>query len=368
MKLRLFGQDFQPLVLLVTLAIGIAGALVARQLSLPLPWLLGAAMAVGGVALSDFRLVGHKLQFPVKLRDFFVPIIGVMIGGAFTPALVGSIPLWWPTVLALFLYVPLAHASSYFIYSRFGHYDRETAFFSATPGGLIEAVTLGEEAGGDPTILTMLQFARLLLCIIIVPVAFTLSEGVLVGSASGVSVGGPNRPDMTLVDAGILIVCGVVGYLGFKRLKLPAAIIAGPIFVSGLAHLAGLTAAQPPSFLIALTQLIVGTTLGVRFVAIERRQAMKGLFLALFSVSSALILALIFGMALYRFVDEPVKAVVLAYAPGGVSEMSLIALSLQISVVFVSLHHVARIVITIFFARVGYRLLVRFSGGGKPKE
>jgi membrane AbrB-like protein len=368
LKLRLFGQDYHPLVLVVTLLIGIAGALIARQLSLPLPWLLGAAIAVGTGALAGLRPGGHNLQFPVRLRVFFVPIIGVMIGGAFTPELISSIPLWWPTVLALFLYVPCSHAASYLIYRKLGHYDRETAFFSAMPGGLIEAVTMGEEAGGDPTILTLLQFARLLLCIIIVPLAFTLVEGALVGSASGVSVGGPGRPDMTLYDAGILVVCAVVGYHGFKRLKMPAAVIAGPICVSGLAHLAGITDAQPPVFLIALTQLIVGTTLGVRFVAIDRRQALKGLMLALLSVASVLSLAVIFALTLYRFVDEPVKAVVLAYSPGGVTEMSLIALSLQISVVFVALHHVIRILITILVARIGYRLLVRFSGGGKPEE
>ena len=150
-------------------------------------------------------------------------------------------------------------------------------------------------------------------------------------------------------------------------MKFPAAVISGPIFVSGLVHLAGITDAQPPVVLIALTQLVVGITLGVRFVTIDRTQALKGLRLALLSVLSVLGLAVIFAVALYRFVDEPVKAAVLAYAPGGVTEMSLIALSLQISVVFVALHHVARIVITIFFARIGYRFLVRYSAGAKPE-
>jgi hypothetical protein len=117
-----------------------------------------------------------------------------------------------------------------------------------------------------------------------------------------------------------------------------------------------------------MTQLVVGITLGVRFVGIERRQALKGLMLGFLSVVTVLTLALIFSLSLYSFVDEPVKAVVLAYAPGGVTEMSLIALSLQISVVFVSLHHVVRIAITIFVARIGYRILVRMSGGGTPTE
>lgn len=365
MTLRLFGSEFHVPTLLITLVIALTGALIARLIFLPLPWLLGAVIAVGGAALFDFRPRGHNIQFPVKLREFFVPIIGVMIGGAFTPQLVASIPQWWPTVLALLLYVPFAHASSYLIYHKLGGYDRKTAFFSGMPGGLIEAIVMGEEVGADSVMVTMLQFCRLLLCIIIVPIAFTVVEGGLVGSASGVSVGGPGRPDMTAYDAMILAACAVIGYFGFKRLRLPAAVIAGPIFVSGLAHLAGLTAAQPPSFLIAVTQLVVGTTLGVRFVTIDRRQALKGLRLAFLSVSSVLGLAVIFAFVLYRFVGEPMEAVVLAYSPGGVTEMSLIALSLQISVVFVSLHHLARIIMTILIARLGYRILIGGSNATK---
>jgi len=368
MTIRWFGQDYDLVALIATLVVALIGAQVAKLLVLPLPWLLGATIAVGGAALAGFTPGGEPMQFPLNLRVFCVPVIGVMIGGAFTPELMSAVPLWWPTVLAMCLYVPCAHMTSYLLYRRFGRYDRETAYFSATPGGLIEAIALGEEAGGDPATLALLQFSRLLLCIIVVPLAFTLAEGVVVGSAAGASVGGPDRPDMTFFDAAILTACAVVGYLGFKRLRLPAAVITGPIFLSGMAHLAGITSAQPPVVLIAITQLIVGVTLGVRFALMDRVQALKGLVLALISVLSALGLGVLFGLALYRIVGESAKAVILAYAPGGVTEMSLIALSLQISVVFVSLHHVARIVITITFARLGYRLLLRLSDGGEPRK
>ena len=49
----------------------------------------------------------------------------------------------------------------------------------------------------------------------------------------------------------------------------------------------------------------------------------------------------------------------LAFAPGGVSEMSLVALSLHVSAVFVSLHHMVRIVLAVVVARSGQRFLAR---------
>jgi uncharacterized protein len=51
-------------------------------------------------------------------------------------------------------------------------------------------------------------------------------------------------------------------------------------------------------------------------------------------------------------VGEPVPAVILAFAPGGINEMSLVALSLQLSTVYVTLHHLARIVLAVAVMRL----------------
>ncbi|MCC5968641.1 MAG: AbrB family transcriptional regulator [Pararhodobacter sp.] len=56
---------------------------------------------------------------------------------------------------------------------------------------------------------------------------------------------------------------------------------------------------------------------------------------------------------------EPVPAVILAFAPGGITEMSLVALSLQLSAVYVTMHHLLRIVLAVIVARLGLALLPR---------
>ena len=63
------------------------------------------------------------------------------------------------------------------------------------------------------------------------------------------------------------------------------------------------------------------------------------------------------ALALAGPVGEPVTAVILAFAPGGISEMSLVALSLQLSMVYVTLHHLLRILLTVAVARVGLQLV-----------
>lgn len=352
------GERHALVPLVATVALGATGGWIASHLGTPLPWLLGAVVAVGGAALGGLRLGGRPVTFPVKLRFLFVPIIGVAIGGAFTPELIEAATGWWPTLLALMVYVPLAHVLSYAIYRRIGRYDRPTAYFSAMPGGLIEAIAMGEAAGAEARVLNLLQFSRLIMCILIVPLAVTAYEGFAVGSAAGVMLKGAMNP-LGLADAVVLIAAGAVGVLAATRIGMPAAIITGPIVASGAAHLAGLTQADPPAFLIQLTQLVVGCSLGVRFAGLGRRAAAKGLALAFLSVAGVLLLAVLAGALLHAAVGESAEAVLLAFAPGGVTEMSLIALSLKISVVFVAAHHVARILYTVFVARLAWRWVMR---------
>ena len=51
-------------------------------------------------------------------------------------------------------------------------------------------------------------------------------------------------------------------------------------------------------------------------------------------------------------------ALLLALSPGGVAEMSLIALSLDIDVAFVSTMHAARILFIVVLAPLAFRLLL----------
>ena len=69
-----------------------------------------------------------------------------------------------------------------------------------------------------------------------------------------------------------------------------------------------------------------------------------------------LVAAIGFAFLLSGPVGEPVSAVILAFAPGGVSEMSLVALSLHLSAVFVTMHHLVRIILAVMAARLGQRL------------
>jgi membrane AbrB-like protein len=147
-------------------------------------------------------------------------------------------------------------------------------------------------------------------------------------------------------------------------MKLPAAAVVGPMILSAAVHLAGWTAAQPPAELVAAAQVVVGAAIGCRFAGTRLEligrtiKAAAGGTLVLMAVTLAV------AFLLHAATGLPASALVLAFAPGGLAEMSLIALALSMDAAFVATHHIVRIFLVVVFAPQLFRLLGRRAASG----
>jgi len=347
-------KGLAPQAIAMTFALGALGGGILTALGTPLGMLLGSLLAVALVSASGVRLGPYPPGVPQHWRFVMIPIVGVAIGASFTPDLAAQAFRWWPAILALLVYVPLTHAIAFAIYRRAGGIDLPTSYFGAMPGGYIEALEMGEAARADMQMLIMLQFLRLILCIVLVPIVFALLTGQMVGSGQGLARPGSEVP-IGLWDAGVLAGAAGLGWWGASRLHFPAAVLSGPLALSALAHMLGLTAATPPDWMILTAQWVVGTALGTRFAGMAPRKLGLALRVASVNTVAAFAVAGGVGLVLTGWIGEPVTAVILAFAPGGISEMALVALSLQLSAVFVTLVHLVRIVLTVILARIGWR-------------
>jgi uncharacterized membrane protein AbrB (regulator of aidB expression) len=54
-----------------------------------------------------------------------------------------------------------------------------------------------------------------------------------------------------------------------------------------------------------------------------------------------------FSLAIHAMTGLSTETMIISFAPGGVTEMSLIALSLAMNPAFVTLHHLVRIIFTV---------------------
>jgi membrane AbrB-like protein len=157
----------------------------------------------------------------------------------------------------------------------------------------------------------------------------------------------------------VLALCAVGGAVGARRLRLPAAMVMGPMILSAIAHLAGLTDAAPPSLVVAVAQVVIGTAVGCRFVGTPLRFIGHVFGHAVITASVMLVVTVATANLLAHSLDMPLAALLLAFAPGGLAEMSLVALALQVDAAFVATHHIARIVLVTTLAPLIFRTAIR---------
>lgn len=336
----------QLLVWAAALAIGSVGGAICHLIGTPLPWLLGSMVSVGAATASGLRIAGRPLDFPEWARIFFIAVIGIAIGGAAEPDMLAQIADWWPSLLAVAAFVVIAQSVNYQIFRRVAGYDQPTAYYCASPGGLVESIELGGAAGGDVARLAVQHFSRIALTVTIIPLIYWLLRGEVVGSAAGVVLGNAAAP-MGARDAALLLACGVLGSWGGKRVGLPAAIITGPVILSTFVHALGWTEAALPGWTVSLAQLVIGISLALRFGGLTRRLLVQGIGLGALSVVLMLGIGALTAAGLAYMGERDFQTLLMCYAPGGVVEMGLVALSLNVSPVMVTLHHILRIGFTV---------------------
>lgn len=329
------------------LALGLAGGEIAALLGAPMPWMLGSLAICAALVLFVKPAALDGYAFPMRFRSGFVALIGVMIGTQVTPellALAGELP--W-TVGGLVLFVFLAHMGNMAVFQRLGGYDRATAFYAGTPGGLMESILLGESAGADARILTAQQFLRIIVTITVLPLGLSLWMGEPVGSAAGLQLVADGRAPTDVLAIAVIVAAAFVGMQGAKVLRLPAAQLTGPMLIAAAATLSGVVDLHLPVWMIAAAQMVIGVSLGLRFQGMGAALLRRSAGLAVISVGYMLALGAAFAGVLTAITGLEWLHLLISFAPGGVAEMSVIALSLAANPALVSLHHILRILLTV---------------------
>ncbi|WP_457092427.1 AbrB family transcriptional regulator [Microvirga sp. P5_D2] len=338
---------------LVALLIGALGAVIFVRLGLPLPWMLGSM-----VACTLASLMRAPVAAPACVRPPMTMIIGVMLGTGFTPQIFENVGNWIPTTIGLTVFI-LVSGSACFAYFRYvAGFDRPTAYFSGMPGGLMEMVIAGEDKGGDARTIALVHSARILLVVLTLPFLVRLISGTSLGSRLqfGLSIfETPWRDELWLLAT------AVAGALLGHILCLPARLLLGPMLFSATVHALGWTRFAPAIEIVNVAQLVLGTTIGCRFVTTAPREIVRILILSTGSTVILLGCTGIFAAGVSHMSSYDQVPLLLAYSPGGLAEMSLIALSLGIEVAFVAAHHVIRVFIVMIGATPAFAVFERLK-------
>ncbi|MEL6678766.1 MAG: AbrB family transcriptional regulator [Pseudomonadota bacterium] len=332
---------------LATFAAAGLGVALFHILALPLPWLLGPISACLIAALAGLPMRGIK-----PVNEGMRTILGVAVGATFTPALLLSMADMWVTLLIVPVMVAVIGAIGVPYFQRIWGFDFATSYYAAMPGGLQDMLVFGEEAGGNVRSLSLIHATRVMVIVATLPF---LLQGIWGADLSNPP--GAPAASMEPTQIGLMIVCALVGWQVAKRVGMFGASILGPLLLAAALALAGLLQHRPPAEAIWLAQFFIGMTVGVKYAGITMAEIRRDLMAGLGFCGILIVLTLIFVEGIYMADLAPPMEALLAFAPGGQAELTVLALIVGADVAFVIAHHVLRIFIVILGAPIFARLM-----------
>lgn len=343
-SLRRKTRSAKAIRLMIAFAIGSLGAFCFLLIKVPLAWFLGSLA---------FCLVAAVLNVPYERpRAFSSPVrvvLGVTVGTAFTPTLLGNLGGMVGSLLLLIPYMFAIMGAGMLFFSRLARFDKPTAFFSAVPGGLTDMVTMATDAGANTRAVTLVQAVRIVMIVFLLPFWVQMTGDRAIG---GVMPPGVHITELSLFDAAVLIGLGCGGWQIAKMLGMAGAPLVGPMIVSGIAHATGLTAAKVPIEVIIFAQITLGILLGAQFRGVTWREFSTTLVWGgIYAVMLVAVTAVV-AIGVSRLTGFDSTNVLLAFSPGGQAELNLLAYILHLDVAFTALHHLVRIAIVIAAAQI----------------
>jgi membrane AbrB-like protein len=128
------------------------------------------------------------------------------------------------------------------------------------------------------------------------------------------------------------------------------------MILSAAAHMTGLSEAKPPAMLVAIAQVVLGCAIGARFAGTSARLVRDAMLMSVGATAILMAMTVLFSLSLGRVPGLSADNVLLAFSPGGLAEMALVAIALHSDAAFVATHHIVRILIVITCAPLVFKL------------
>lgn len=321
---------------IATVAIGGFGGAVFALFDLPAAWLAGSLVAVSALALS-----GLPVYVPELLRKIIFVVLGISLGAAVTPETVAGIRTWPITLALLLISLPVTMGAVMLYLHHVSKWNYRETLYASAPGALSAVLAMASEAKVDVRMVAFVQTVRVFFLIAALP-GMLLAAGL---SASGAIPVSPGVHAATIGGTFVMAGSGIASALIAERLRIPGGLMIGPMLVNGILHGTGYVQGGVPPLVLLASFVVLGAFTGTRFAgttfAMIKRLLLDSIgafFVALaVCVSFALLAAWLAG-------ENPAKTIV-AFAPGGLEAMTILAFMIGLDPAFVGAHHLARFVL-----------------------
>jgi len=318
------------LVLAVTLAIALGGGGAFWLVGLPAGWLAGSMLAVTTATLS-----GIATAIPEWLRRAVFVLLGVQIGSAVTWATIAQIGHWPVSMVLMAATVAAVTAVSFVFYRRAAGWPPVSSLLGGVPGAFSMVMALADGHRADVASIAVVQCIRLFFLIAVLPLALKPAGLYGVGIAAGSTA-------MSLPSVMLIVAAGTLGGIAAFRLKIPAGLILGAAAPTVALKLAGLADGVMPDTVLVPAFVVLGAMIGTRFTqfSLSQLKSLIGVGLVSFVLAFAV-------SALGAFLASAATGIspaltLIAFAPGGLETMTIMAFALGLDPAFVAAHQVGR--------------------------
>ena len=170
----------------------------------------------------------------------------------------------------------------------------------------------------------------------------------------------PGAPakDLPVYEMAIMVLCAIAGWQGAKAIGLFGASILGPLILTAAVTLAGGLHNRPPAEAIWAAQFFIGMTVGSKFTGVTLSEVRRDVLAGFGYCGILIVLTVIFVEFIYQSGLAPGLEALLAFAPGGQAELTVLALIVGADMAFVIAHHVLRLLIVIAGAPIAARWMI----------
>jgi len=326
------------LTILTTGLVAIPGGLLFSFLHIPLPWMLGPLT----ITLIHHALRGKGTRWPVGFRNAGMIVIGYSMGRTVTVETTQQILINLPGMAAVTLLIVLFSLAMGYLTHRQTGISLASGILGSVPGGLAQMVLMSEEIkDADVTAVTVMQMARVLAVLFIVP--FVATYGIVHLPAGPPAPAVATATHYGLIAALPALLMAPLGAWLAVRLNSPIPFLLGSIFATAAAVLIGFPAPPVPRPLINTAQLFFGVYLGITISLESLRGVGKLLPWAIGGSVALVAFTYLVGFGLTLVTPASLLTAFLSTAPGGITEMGIVALTLGADVAFVLAYQLFRL-------------------------
>ena len=350
-----WGARVADAALVVTAAVALT--LAFDVLDLPSPSLFGGLLAGLVRGLAGRR----RLAVPKPATTAAQGLIGVSIGALVDLDTLEAVGRDWLPVLVVTVATLVLSVLAGLLMRLQPGVSPVTGAFAMIAGGASGITAMSRELGADDRMVAVLQYLRVLLIVVLMPVAAAALFGAEPGSGgTTVDDAGPGWPAGLLFAA----VCLLAGTPLARLLRIPVPTLLGPMLVAAGLDLGGLSGgADVPAPLGTAAFLVIGLMVGLNFDRDSLRTVGRAMPLALAVILGLVAACAGLGAVLATTTGASALDAYLATTPGGLYAVLATAQDGGADATFVLAVQVLRLFVMLLSAPLLARWLRRSEGG-----